>query len=54
LVFNKGCHEDHKVYWDQPLRFDELEVEEIEVSDLKSCWVPEGFEQRLIQEGCPN
>ena len=50
LIFQEGCHENHEVNCDPPPRFDELEIEELQVFDLEQWWVAEGIEELLRQE----
>ena len=50
LIFKEDCHEIHKVNYDLPPTFDELEMEELQVSDLEQCGVVEGIEELLSQE----
>ena len=38
---------------DPPPKFDELEIEELQVFDLEQCGVVEGIEELLSQEECP-
>ena len=45
LIFKGGCHENHEVKCDPPPRFDELEIEELQVSNLDQCGVIEGIEE---------
>jgi len=54
LIFKEGCHENHEVNCDPPPRFDELEIEELQVSDLELCGVVKGIEELLSQEECPH
>ena len=54
LIFKRGCHEKHEANCDLPLRFDELEIEELQVPDLEQCGVVEGTEELLSQEECPH
>ena len=54
LIFKEGCHENHEVNCDPPPRFDELEIKELQVSDLEQCGVVEGIEELLSQEECPH
>jgi len=54
LFFNEGCQEDNEVNWNLPLRFDELEVEELQASVLEACGVVQGFQQFLTQEEWPH
>ena len=39
---------------DVRLKFDQLEIEELEVSDFEQCGVIEGIEELLSQEECPH
>jgi len=52
FFFIGACHENHEVNWNLPPRFDELEVEELQVLDLEPCGVVEEFEPPLIQKEC--
>jgi len=54
LTFKEGFHENHEVNCDLRPRFDELEIEELQVSDLKQRAVVEGIEELLGQEECPH
>ena len=54
LIFNEESHESHNVNCDLPPKFDELEIEELQLSDLEQCWVVEGIKELLSQEECPH
>ena len=54
MIFKEGCHENDEVNCDLPLRFDKLEMEELQVSDLEQCRVADGIEELLSQEECPH
>ena len=54
LIFKEECHESHEVNCDLSLKFDELEIEELQVSHLEQCGVVEGIEELLCQEECPH
>ena len=54
MIFKEGCHENHGVNCDPPPRFDELEIEALQVSDLEQCGVAEGIEELVSQEECPH
>jgi len=41
LIFNELFHEDNEVNWNLTPRFDEHEVEELQVSILKPCGIVE-------------
>ena len=49
LIFKEECHESHEVNCDLSLKFDELEIEELQVSHLEQCGVVEGIEELLCQ-----
>jgi len=54
LIVKERCDENHEVNCDLPPRFDELEIEECQVSELEECGVIGGIEELLSQEACPH
>ena len=54
LIFKEECHESHEVDCDLPPKFDELKIEELEVSDLEQCGVVDGTVELWSQEECPH
>ena len=54
MIFKEGCHEKPEANCDQPPRFDELGIEELQVPDLEQYAVVEGIEELLSQEECPH
>ena len=52
LIFKEGCHEKHKANCELPPRFEELQIEELQVSDLEQCGLVEGIEELLSSEEC--
>ena len=54
MIFKEGCHEKHEANCDLPPRFDELEIEEVQVPDLEQCAVVGGTEELLCHEECPH
>ena len=54
LFFKEESHERLEVNCDLPPKFDELENEELQVSDFEQCGVFEGIEELLSQEECPH
>ena len=43
LSFKEECHESHEENCNLPPKFYELEIEELQVSDLEQCGVVEGI-----------
>ena len=54
LIFKQECHESHEVNCDLPPKFDELEIEGHQMSDLQQCGVVDEIMEFLCQEECPH
>ena len=54
LIFKEECHESHEVNCDLPPKFDELEIEELQMSDLEQCGVVDKIEELLCRVEYPH